>query len=214
MARSTTVKRIAAENTVIPEGVLPKGARGKVLVAALKLFADHGYEGASVRDICAAAGVYATTLYAHFPSKEHVLAEIIRLGHVEHLQRLRSALLECQPDPAEQLKAIVKAHVLSHCDYPMLGVVASSELHALGAEAAAPILALRQESESLFQDVVQRGIAKGVFTVADPVLALRAISSMGLRVPFWYDAQTMQTPENVAETFADFAISIVGAPAA
>lgn len=201
--------RIAAQQMVIPPGVMPKGARGKVLAAALQLFAAHGYEGASVRDICTAAKVYPTTLYSHFPSKEHVLAEIIRLGHMELLQRLRGALLECGSDPVDQLKAIVRAHVLSHCDYPMLGIIANSELHVLGPELAAPVMALRTEAEQLLQDVVARGVKAGVFQADDPVLALRAISSMGLRVPHWYDPDTMQSPEHVADHYASYAIKIV-----
>ncbi len=201
--------RVAAQQMVIPPGVMPKGARGKVLAAALQLFAAHGYEGASVRDICAAAKVYPTTLYSHFASKEHVLAEIIRLAHMELLQRLRGALLESGNDPADQLKAIVSAHVLSHCDYPMLGIIANSELHVLGAELAAPVMALRAEAESLLTDVVARGIKTGVFAVDDPVLALRAISAMGLRVPHWYDPDTMQSPSHVAESFAAYALKIV-----
>ncbi len=201
--------RVAAQQMVIPPGVMPKGARGKVLSAALQLFAAHGYEGASVRDICTAAKVYPTTLYSHFPSKEHVLAEIIRLGHMEHLQRLRAAMLECGSDPAEQLAAIVRAHVLSHCDYPMLGIIVNSELHVLGDELAAPIMAVRSESETLLHDVMARGVKTGVFAVDDPVLALRAISSMGLRVPHWYDPETMQSPDQVADSFASYALKIV-----
>ena len=124
-------RRIAAEESELPADVDLRGARGRVLTAALHLFADLGYGGTSVRDICAQAGVQPTTLYAHFPSKEDVLAELLRIGHDEHYRRLRAALLEVEPDPAVQLRALVCAHVSSHCSFPMLAVVASAELHAL-----------------------------------------------------------------------------------
>ena len=112
MTDSAPLRRLPADESLLPEKVLPQGTPGKILTAALKLFANHGYEGASVRDICAEAHIYASTLYAHYPSKAHVLAELIRLGHVEHLARVRAALLEAGNDPREQLSAIVKAHVL------------------------------------------------------------------------------------------------------
>lgn len=204
-------RRIAAVDTAIPEGVSPKGARGRILNAALRLFADRGYGGTSVRDICSEAQAQATTLYAHFPSKEHVLAEIIQLAHDVHHRRLRDALLTAQPHPREQLAALVRAHVHSHCDYSMLAVVATAELHALSEAMAAPILALRAQSERLLVDVLERGIEQRVFDVPDTYLALRAISSLGIRVSYWYAPDCGRTPEQVAEVFAEYAWRIVGA---
>lgn len=204
-------RRIAAVEAAMPPGVTPKGARGRIINAALRLFADLGYGGTSVRDICAEAHAQATTLYAHFPSKEHVLAEIIRLGHEELFRRLREALLAAQPEPREQLSALVRAHVLSHCEYSMLAVVASAELHALSEPLAAPIRAVSMQAERLALDVIQRGIALGVFEVADPILALRAIGSLGQRAAYWYAPSIGKTPQQIAETFAGYASRIVGA---
>jgi AcrR family transcriptional regulator len=203
-------RRIATVETALPPGVTPKGARGRILSAALRLFADRGYGGTSVRDICAEAKAQATTLYAHYPSKEHVLAEIIQLAHDHHYRRLRDALMTAQPDPREQLSALVRAHVVSHCDYSMLAVVATAELHALSEAMAAPILSLRAQSERLLVDVIERGIQQGVFTVPDTYLALRAIGGMGLRVSYWYSPDCGRTPEQVAEVFAEYARRIVG----
>lgn len=203
-------RRIAAADAAMPPGIAPPGARGRILTAALHLFADQGYGGTSVRDICSRALVQATTLYAHFPSKEHVLAELIRLGLEEHHRRLRGTLLETQPEPRRQLAALVRAHVLSHCEYPMLAVTASAELHALSEGLAAPILAVRQQSESLLIEVLDRGIRHGLFHVPDTYLALRAIGGMGLRVAYWYTPDCGRTPEQVADTFVEFALRIVG----
>lgn len=197
-------------DTVLPPGVTPGGARGRILGAALRLFADRGYGGTSVRDICTAAPAQATTLYAHYPSKEHVLAEIIQLGHDEHHRRLRDALLASQPDPREQLSALVCAHVLTHCEYSMLAVVATAELHALSATRAAPILALRAQSERLLVEVIERGIQQGLFDVPDTHLALRAIGGMGVRVAYWYEPGCGRTPDQVADIFTEFARRIVG----
>ena len=143
--RTSAVRRIAAMEAALPPEAIPPGARGRILGAALGLFADVGYAGTSVRDICARAEVQATTLYSHFPSKEHVLAEILRLGHEQHFRYLRSALLASQPDPVQQLSAMVRAHVIVHCEYAKLAAVANAELHALSESMAPPILALIQQ---------------------------------------------------------------------
>src|SRR5262245_18719195 len=122
-------RRLAATKTVpLPEAV-PSDSRRVILDAALRLFAERGYSGASMRDIAAISHIQAPSLYSHYPSKEHLLAELARMAHEEHLRRVRAALLASQPDPRDQVAAFVRAHVGFHTDYPMLAVVANSEMH-------------------------------------------------------------------------------------
>lgn len=184
--------------------------RGVILHAALKLFAERGYSGTSIRDIAAASGLQHATLYSHYPSKEHVLAELARIGHEEHLRRVRAALLECQPDPRHQVVAYVKAHVGLHTDFPMLAVVANSELHMLSQKLGGPTFEIRKHSESLLTDLVQRGIDRGVFKVPHVWLATAAIGGMGLRVAYWYTPEFEVDATTLADTYAQYALRILG----
>jgi AcrR family transcriptional regulator len=204
-------RRLAADELVMPPGETPTGSRGVILSAALTLFAEHGFGGTSVRDIAAAAGVQPATMYAHYPSKQHVLAEIVRIGHEQHYKRLRAALLDSSADPAEQLAAVVRAHVLAHADYQMLAVVANTELHALAPEFAAASLELRKQGEQFLLDVLQRGISQGAFKIDNPWLAVAAIGAMGIRVAHWFTPSSPVSAAEVAETYAQFALRIVGA---
>lgn len=204
-------RRLAAEEILLPPGMTPPGSRGVILGVALRLFAEHGFGGTSVRDIAKAAGVQPATMYAHYPSKEHVLAELIRIGHEEHHRRMRAALLETRSDPQHQLAGLVHAHVRTHTDYPMLTVVANTELHALSPEFAAPSLELRKHSEDLLVDVIERGIKLRVFRTPDARLAMAAIGSMGLRVAHWFTPDLETSAEKVAKTYMEFARRIVGA---
>jgi AcrR family transcriptional regulator len=47
-------------------------ARNAILQAAARRFAEHGYDGTRLSDICEDAGVASQTLYANFPSKKHL----------------------------------------------------------------------------------------------------------------------------------------------
>ncbi len=51
--------------------------RARILDAALKLFAQSGYEAASVDDICAAAGVSKGAFYHHFPTKQATFLHLL-----------------------------------------------------------------------------------------------------------------------------------------
>lgn len=204
-------RRLAADKPRLPEAAAQRGSRVVILDAGLSLFAERGYSGTSVRDIAATANVQPATMYAYFPSKEHVLAELVRIGHEEHHRRMRAALLETQPSPREQLAAIVRSHVVMHAEYPMLAVVANAELHALSPASAAPSLALRQQSELLLLEIVERGIQLGAFKVEQPWLAVAAIAAMGLRVANWYTPEFSMSAEAVAEAYVEFAWRVVGA---
>ncbi len=207
------IHRIAADKAALPPNVQLKGARGRILDAALHLFAQKSYSGTSVRDICGMAKVQLTTLYGHFPSKEHVLAEIVQIGHEELFRSLRQGLMTSRPEPIEQLRALVKAHVTAHCIYSMLAVVANSELHMLTPELSAPAMALLKQSGELVAEVFQRGQLSGDFQLVDPELTSRAIGGMGMRVAFWYDPAAYPPVEQVAETYATLACRMVGAKA-
>jgi AcrR family transcriptional regulator len=208
-AATLGARRLQAKQGVLPSTVVAEGTRGRILDAALHLFAETGYSGASIRDIAAAAGVQSATLYAHFPSKEHILAKLADIGHEEHHRRLRAALLESQPDPEKQLSALVHAHVRMHCELAMLAVVANTELHSLSPELAAPVLATRESSVQLLMEVIQRGSDLGVFGPPHVWLAAAAIGGMGIRVANWYEPEFELQIEEVADIYAGFALNIV-----
>jgi hypothetical protein len=69
MTRATTAqihRRLAAEEILLPPGVTPAGSRGVILSVALRLFAEHGFGGTSVRDIAKETGLQPATMYAHY----------------------------------------------------------------------------------------------------------------------------------------------------
>lgn len=207
---SASRRLVATGSAPLPEAV-PSASRRLILETALRLFAERGYSGTSIRDIAAACGLQGPTIYSHYPSKEHVLAELVRIAHDEHLRRVRAALLDSQPDPREQMRAWVQAHVRFHTDFPMLAVVANTELHMLSPELGAPTWQVRKQAEQILMDVAQRGIDRGLFKVPHPWLAVAAIGSMGVRVAFWFAPDGPIPAEQVASSYAEFALRILGA---
>jgi AcrR family transcriptional regulator len=200
-------RRLNAVAVELP--VTPPGTRGRILLSALKLFAEFGFHGTSIRQLGAGAGINSATLYSHYPAKDQILAELVLLGHAELHRRMGEALSQAS-DPAGQLAALVKAQVLAHADYPLLALVANAELHALTPEQAAPALTLREESRGYALRVLQDGVSRGDFTIANVGLAAIAIGSMGVRVANWFGPDQPFTREQVAESFAAFALQIAG----
>ncbi|MEU8620451.1 TetR/AcrR family transcriptional regulator [Streptomyces sp. NPDC048623] len=206
-------RRVAAVAVALPDGVTPAGTRGKILEAALALYAELGFYGTSIRRIADQVGINSATLYSHYPSKEHVLAELVRVGHRELHGRLTTAVEAVPPaDGATgQLAALVRAHVGVHVDYPLLAVVTNSELHALSPEHAAPSLELRAACRRLLLGILERGVKDGEFAVPDLVLTATAIGAIGMHVAQWFGPDQPFSGEWIAETYVRLALRMAGA---
>lgn len=71
-----------------PPGDSPR-RRDEILRAAAALIADEGYRAASMRDVAAAAGILAGSLYHHFPSKEAIAVELVEEYHADLVRTVR-----------------------------------------------------------------------------------------------------------------------------
>jgi TetR/AcrR family transcriptional regulator, transcriptional repressor for nem operon len=78
--------------------------RGKILQTGLRVMFRSGYQGATVRDICAAAGVPQGSFTNHFRSKEAFAQEVLD-QYFDYLKGLvRQALNDETFTPRERLK--------------------------------------------------------------------------------------------------------------
>jgi AcrR family transcriptional regulator len=77
------------------------GARARIHQAALDLFLEHGYHGASMRQIARRAGVAVAGIYNHSPSKEALFVELLS-GLVPH-RGLVAAMSRATGDTVEAL---------------------------------------------------------------------------------------------------------------
>lgn len=79
-ARSVRPKPPAtAAASAVPASTPPAdGTRERLLEAAARAVADHGFRGATVREICRRAGANVAAVNYHFGSKERLLAESLR----------------------------------------------------------------------------------------------------------------------------------------
>ncbi|MEM1169980.1 MAG: TetR/AcrR family transcriptional regulator [Cyanobacteria bacterium P01_H01_bin.35] len=68
--------------------------RNRILQTAQKLFARHGYDGTTIRDLAKEVGVAESTLFHHFTNKKAILIELATTGWVEILTDLLTELSE------------------------------------------------------------------------------------------------------------------------
>jgi AcrR family transcriptional regulator len=88
------------------------GTRERLLAAAERLFAEHGYGGTSVRDVTEAAGANVAAVNYHFGGKEQLYLEVFGARTAE-MTELRERALACATgdDPRRDLAAVLKVFV-------------------------------------------------------------------------------------------------------
>jgi AcrR family transcriptional regulator len=127
MARAETAARTSRNASPIP-GIKrrkprPTRANGdatrqKILEAAERLFAEHGYSAISLRSITNEAGVNVSAVHFHFASKEALFEEIfnrrVQPINRRRLEMLRKAAASAEsgvPTAEEIVKAFVEPHL-------------------------------------------------------------------------------------------------------
>lgn len=194
---------------LLPPRATADGTHRRLLEEALVGFGERGFHGVSVREIAQGAGIRASSLYAHLESKEQLLFELVSVGHDEHHDLLRQALLEASADPVDQITRLMHAHVYLHATYPLLARICNRELEALAPESRERVMDVRNRSAQLVTDVIDRGMKLGVFHIEEEWLATAAAMAMGLRVAEWWDDDMGYTVEQVADAYATFAVRLL-----
>jgi AcrR family transcriptional regulator len=80
--------------------------RARLFKAAVRLFAEHGYEGTTVERIVRGAGVAKGTFFIHFATKDAVVTELVR-NQVRFARRARDRVLAGGGSPVDALRASV-----------------------------------------------------------------------------------------------------------
>lgn len=187
---------------------------GKVAIlrAAVEVMGEDGYEGASIRDMAARAGVSVAALYYHFPSKLDLLREFLDEAYDLVLSRLDRRLAAADPAPPAQLDEAVATLVASHLhdDFAQLASnVAWREYTRLQPPERRAIDAKRRTLHRMVERVIVRGVAAGDFATPEPHEAARAIIILASSLVEPYGEMGRTMPEVIA-LYQGFARRLVG----
>jgi AcrR family transcriptional regulator len=185
-------------------------ARTRLARAAIDAFAARGFHGTTTRDISTAAGMSPAALYVHHRSKEELLFELAHTGHLRVLELVRASVARSD-DPVAQLGDLVEDFVRDHAVAHTGARVINYELAALSEEHRAQILAVRHDIDMVVRDVVERGVAAGVFSTPDPHMTSLAILSLGIDVARWFRDEGRWSPDEVAAHYRLLALRMLGA---
>lgn len=179
----------------------PSETQRRIVGAALDSFAERGFHGTSLKHIAQGSGLSTAALYVHFGSKEELLFALSRRGHAMALEVVRSAATE--PDPRQAAILLVRAFTEWHAEFRTVARIVQYELAALTPEHRADVADLRRGIERVVQELIERGVAAGVFSVPDPRGAATAVLSLGVDVARWYAPGLRWDPGELGVLYSD-----------
>lgn len=184
----------------------PSSTESRIVEAATALFYEKGYHATTMREIAAAVGIKAGSLYNHFASKQEILHRIAAATLEELLAGGREAL-EASEEPRDRLLAFVRAHVVYHAERRYQARVADEQLHALDSTRLRAVVAIRDAYEQLLKDILEAGRREHGWHVPDVAVIAFAISTMCTSVDTWYRETGRLTPEDVAALYGTFVLA-------
>ncbi|MFB6674291.1 TetR family transcriptional regulator [Streptomyces sp. NPDC056390] len=180
-----------------------------VLSAAIAVFVETGYHGATVRTIAHRAGMSVPGVYHHYRSKQELLAKILDLAMTELLWRVPAARNE-GATPTERVGLIVESMALFHTHRRELAFIGSSEMRSLELANRRRIAGLRNHIQYILDREIDEAVREGSLTTDHPRDGARAISTMCTSLPQWFRADGPRTPEQIAAEYARFALDLLG----
>ncbi len=182
----------------------------RLMDAAVDAFADNGFHATSTRDIAKRANMSPAGVYVHFASKQDLLFQLCRRGHVLALEIVATARDGAHTPPA-QLVAMVSAFARWHAEQFRTARIVQYEFPHLTPEHRDEILALRKQIDAVVKGVLKAGVASGDFDVPNLALTTLALQSLAVDVARWYEPGSRRTPEAIGTAYGDLALRLVRA---
>ena len=186
MREKTRTRRTQAERT--------QQRKEQVIRAAIRFFGQNGYHGASLADIAEAAGVTAPGLLHHFPSKTHLLTEVLaERDRIDH-ERFDPALHEGMKPALLPLQQLAEYNETVPGLVQLFTVLAAESIdkkHPGHTFFKQRYQNLREQTVSVVRDAQARGEIRADLPAEDLVTMLFAMMD-GLQVQWLYEPDQIE----------------------
>lgn len=135
----------------------------EILQVAERLFAEEGFDGASIRTIAKEAGVNIAMISYYFGSKEKLLEALILYRTGSMKMQLESILGEDLPpfDKIDRLVDLYISRINKHkCMYQIMHFELSTKKRILNMES---FMNIKKENTAIFRRIIQEGQDAGAF---------------------------------------------------
>ena len=176
-----------------------RASRARIREAALALFREHGFDGATLRAIGARAGMGASSIYRHVRSKEELLVDDLAARQEEAWTSFRREDDRRHPCRERLVRFLRAQHELLASEPDLTTIALRSTTHP-ERRVARRVLALQDRTIGLVTEILMSGRMRGELARdADVVAAARAVVHLtqGVRISW---ANGLLTADECAST--------------
>lgn len=163
----------------------PASTYERIREAATQLFADKGFAAVGIRDIATRAQIATSVIYHYVPNKDQLLTDIMRTG-LSALVLSATSAVAGRADPVEQLAALIVNHMTIEITQSNASSVVDHDFRLLEGAHHDEILAIRDEYERIWDDVLTAGTKAGMFDISDARLTRLFLIDLCDGVRRWY----------------------------
>lgn len=168
----------------------------QILLSAIKIVNKYGFEQATMEQISAALYMTKGALYYYFKNKQDLLFQCHHFVLSKALVHLRD--IASRNDSAEIVLAdLVDAHINYVIEEREFFNLLLDPNKAFDEAQLQPVLELRKQYATVFDEVIERGIKDGVFHVEQPFIVRMAILGAMNWIQQWYKSQGTLTKNDI-----------------
>ena len=172
-----------------------------ILRHAARVFAEKGFEGASIRDISRASGVSLSGLYYYFESKQELLY-LIQINAFTSISKRLKKRLACVANPEERLRILVSNHIDYFLRHPVQMKVLSHEEAALEGTYSREVAEIKRRyydlARGIFEDLRRARLVRRV----NPRVAVLSLFGMMNWIYKWHNPRVDPRAQRLADTMA------------
>ncbi|MBN2045130.1 MAG: TetR family transcriptional regulator [Anaerolineales bacterium] len=173
-----------------------------ILEAAAQIIREKGYHAASMADIANAVDLSKATLYSHIDSKQAILVALLDQALETLIEDIQPVLTANVPAD-EKFRRAMHAFLSYMSENLDLSAVLLLEHRSLDPEKRGEHIPRRDEYESYWRQIIEEGVAEGIFTVEDPSLSAKVALGVASWTVMWFNPQGRLSAEQIADQSAD-----------
>ena len=172
--------------------------RKEIMRVAARLFANKGYDGASLSELAAEMDITKAALYHHIENKEEILRVIcdeVLEKQMKETRRMQKSNLS----PRDKLKWYIRGVVRGVTEEQNVMRVYFESVNSLSPEARDRLQKQKKAFDKMLELILREGVEKGYFNIHDFKIAVFVIQGAANFGYQWYRPKGRLTPEEIAE---------------
>ncbi len=167
-----------------------------ILEAAATVFAEEGFERATLDGVGERVGLSKASLYYYVDGKEDLLVDLLRRV-IESIAETAAARTDNDTDAATRFRIFLKAHVEVTVSTPEGRLLAENIETILSDDTVA---SLRTQHEDTLIGIIDKGIAERSFTRVHPRAVAKMIFGALASVPLWFDPDGAMSLDDLVDS--------------